>query len=135
MTDLNSFDRGAGSRITPRLVESLYTEAMVLADEARTYFDTASRADRDSLDPFVALFSESASRVLVAVARTEEVRFTDMCTARGMPHQRIGVVDVGGPDAALDVQGQFSVALDELRAAWSATLPAVFADPLAAARS
>jgi phosphoribosylformylglycinamidine synthase len=89
----------------------------------------------DTLDPFVALFSESASRVLVAVARTEEVRFTDMCTARGMPHQRIGVVDVGGPDAALDVQGQFSVALDELRAAWSATLPAVFADPLAAARS
>jgi phosphoribosylformylglycinamidine synthase len=89
----------------------------------------------DTLDPFVALFSESASRVLVAVARTEEVRFTDMCTARGMPHQRIGVVDVGGPDAALDVQGQFSVALDELRAAWSATLPAVFADPRAAARS
>lgn len=42
-----------GSRITPRLVESLYTEAMLLADEARTYFDTASRADRDSLDPFV----------------------------------------------------------------------------------
>ena len=89
----------------------------------------------DSLDPFVALFSESASRVLVAVARTEEVRFTDMCTARGMPHQRIGVVDVGGPDAALDVQGQFSLDLGELRAAWSGTLPAVFADPVALAGS
>jgi phosphoribosylformylglycinamidine synthase len=89
----------------------------------------------DALDPFVALFSESASRVLVAVARTEEVRFTDMCTARRMPHQRIGVVDVGGPDAALDVQGQFSLGLGELRAAWSGTLPAVFADPVALARS
>jgi phosphoribosylformylglycinamidine synthase len=89
----------------------------------------------DTLDPFVALFSESASRVLVAVARTEEVRFTDMCTARGMPHQRIGVVDVGGPEAALDVQGQFILGLEELRAAWSGTLPAVFADPLAVARS
>jgi phosphoribosylformylglycinamidine synthase len=89
----------------------------------------------DPLDPFVALFSESASRVLVAVARTEEVRFTDMCTARGMPHQRIGVVDVGGPDAALDVQGQFSLGLEELRAAWSGTLPAFFADPVAIARS
>jgi regulator of CtrA degradation len=43
----------SGSRITPRLVESLYTEAMLLADEARTYFDVAGRADRDTLDPFV----------------------------------------------------------------------------------
>jgi regulator of CtrA degradation len=49
----NSEAAAAGSRITPRLVESLYTEAMLLADEARTYFDTASRADRDMLDPFV----------------------------------------------------------------------------------
>jgi len=41
------------SRLTPRLVESLYTEAMLLADEARTYFDVASRQERDGLDPFV----------------------------------------------------------------------------------
>jgi hypothetical protein len=52
-----------------------------------------------------------------------------------MPHQRIGVVDVGGPDAALDVQGQFSLGLEELRAAWSGALPAFFADPVAIARS
>ena len=43
----------AGSRITPRLVESLYTEAMLLADEARTYFDSQGRVERDGLDPFV----------------------------------------------------------------------------------
>ncbi|GLR46957.1 DUF1465 family protein [Sphingomonas astaxanthinifaciens] len=43
----------AGSRITPRLVESLYTEAMLLADEARTYFDAQGRAERDGMDPFV----------------------------------------------------------------------------------
>ena len=36
-------------RITPRLVDSLYTEAMLLADEARTYFDGAGRSDRDCL--------------------------------------------------------------------------------------
>ena len=54
MKDVSNPEAAAtGSRITPRLVESLYTEAMLLADEARTYFDTASRADRDSLDPFV----------------------------------------------------------------------------------
>ena len=33
-------------RITPRLVDQLYTEAMLLADEARSYFDEAGRDDR-----------------------------------------------------------------------------------------
>jgi regulator of CtrA degradation len=42
----------AEARITPRLIDSFYTEAMVLADEARAYFDEAAQADRDSLDPF-----------------------------------------------------------------------------------
>lgn len=39
-------------RITPRLVDQLYTEAMLLADEARSYFDEAGRDDRQSLEPF-----------------------------------------------------------------------------------
>lgn len=51
MSDVSPLS-AAGSRITPRLVESLYTEAMLLADEARTYFDVAGRVDRDTLDPF-----------------------------------------------------------------------------------
>ncbi len=78
----------------------------------------------DDLDPFVALFSESAARAVVAVPRSEEVRFTDMCAARGFPHLRIGVTDGTGGDALLDVQGKFAVPLAELRSAWSATLPA-----------
>jgi phosphoribosylformylglycinamidine synthase subunit PurL len=78
----------------------------------------------DGLDPFVALFSESAGRAVVAVPRSEEVRFTDMCGARGFPHLRIGVTDGSGPDAVLDVQGRFSVTLAEVRTAWSSTLPA-----------
>lgn len=41
------------ARLTPRLIESLYTEAMILADEARAYFDEAGRAERSTLDPFV----------------------------------------------------------------------------------
>ncbi len=75
----------------------------------------------DGRDPFVALFSESTGRAIVSVPRAEEVRFTDMCVARGLPAERIGVVDV--LDATLSVQGQFDVPLRELRAAWSATLP------------
>ena len=81
----------------------------------------------DELEPFVALFSESAGRAIVAVPRSEEVRFTDMCSARGFPHVRIGVTDGEGDDAVLDVQDRFSVTLGELRATWSATLPAAFA--------
>lgn len=33
-----------------RLVDSLYVEAMLLADEARAYFDVVGRAERDSLE-------------------------------------------------------------------------------------
>jgi regulator of CtrA degradation len=45
-------ERGQEARITPRLVDSLYTEAMLLADEARAYFDESGRDDRQTLDPF-----------------------------------------------------------------------------------
>ncbi len=39
-------------RITSRLIDSLYTEAMLLADEARAYFDDAGKDDRAGLEPF-----------------------------------------------------------------------------------
>lgn len=38
--------------MTARLVGSLYTEAMLLADEARSYFDEIGRIDRETLRPF-----------------------------------------------------------------------------------
>ena len=41
------------AQLTPRLVDSLYTEAMLLADEARAYFDRHGREDRESLDPLL----------------------------------------------------------------------------------
>ena len=40
------------ARITSRLINSLYTEAMLLADEARSYFDDAGRDERAMLEPF-----------------------------------------------------------------------------------
>jgi regulator of CtrA degradation len=39
-------------RLTSRLIDSLYTEAMILADEARSYFDDSGRDERTTLDPF-----------------------------------------------------------------------------------
>jgi phosphoribosylformylglycinamidine synthase subunit PurL len=80
----------------------------------------------DEHDPFVFLFAESSARAIVAVPRSEEVRFTDMCTARRFPHARIGVVDDGAGEPVLDVQQQFSIPLRELREAYVGTLPALF---------
>jgi regulator of CtrA degradation len=45
-------EQGQEARITPRLIDSLYTEAMLLADEARAYFDESGRDDRQALEPF-----------------------------------------------------------------------------------
>ncbi|MDX6352768.1 MAG: phosphoribosylformylglycinamidine synthase subunit PurL [Streptomyces sp.] len=77
----------------------------------------------EELDPFVFLFSESAGRAVVAVPRSEELRFTDMCGARGLPATRIGVVD----GDSIEVQGQFTLPLAELREAHEATIPALLA--------
>ncbi|MFI6848623.1 phosphoribosylformylglycinamidine synthase subunit PurL [Kitasatospora sp. NBC_00085] len=74
-------------------------------------------------DPFVFLFSESAGRAVVAVPRSEELRFNDMCTARGLPATRIGVVD----GDVLDVQGQFTVSLAELKDAHTGVIEALIA--------
>ncbi|WP_199430016.1 phosphoribosylformylglycinamidine synthase subunit PurL [Qaidamihabitans albus] len=100
------------------LAQTLVEMALVGQCGARVLLDADA-------DPFVQLFSESAGRVVVAVPRSEELRFTEMCTARGLPWRKTGVVD---PEAgALEIQGVASLGLDELRAAWEGTLPALFA--------
>ncbi|GAA1049332.1 phosphoribosylformylglycinamidine synthase subunit PurL [Arthrobacter russicus] len=81
-------------------------------------------AARDGISVFEALFSESQARALVSVPRSEEVRFNDMCTARGFEHLRLGVVDA--ESGSLDVQGAFTLNLDELREAHEGTLPKYF---------
>ncbi|MFW0770837.1 phosphoribosylformylglycinamidine synthase subunit PurL [Arthrobacter koreensis] len=81
-------------------------------------------AERDGVDLFTLLFSESQARAVVSVARSEEVRFKDMCSARGFAHSRIGVVDT--EIGALDFQGHFVLPLDELKEAHEGTLPKHF---------
>lgn len=80
-------------------------------------------------DPFVWLFSESSGRVIVSVPRGEEIRFQQMLTAQDIPHTRIAVTD---PDSGtFEVQGQFTLTTDELRAAHEGTLPTLFGvDPV-----
>ncbi|WP_269928413.1 phosphoribosylformylglycinamidine synthase subunit PurL [Kocuria massiliensis] len=81
-------------------------------------------AERDGVDDFTLLFSETQGRAICSVPRTEEVRFKDMCTARGYAFARIGVVDA--VNDALDLQGLASIGLHELREAWSGRLPKHF---------
>ena len=89
----------------------------------------------DGIDPFVQLFAESAGRAVVVVPRSEELRFSEMCAARGVPAHRVGVVDSGlGPDAGypqgtqvLQFGDYFTVTLDEVREAHTGTIPALFA--------
>ncbi|MEV4311771.1 phosphoribosylformylglycinamidine synthase subunit PurL [Actinocrispum sp. NPDC049592] len=99
------------------LAQALVEACLIGQTGARVFLDP----DQDA---FVQLFSESAGRVMVAVPRTEELRFTDMCSARGLPWRKLGVVD---PDAgALEIQDIGTFTLDELRTAWESTLPALF---------
>ena len=74
---------------------------------------------RDGVDAATALFSESTGRVLVAVPREEDVKFTRLCEGRGYPVLRIGVTD---SEPTLEVQGQFSLSVDELRGAHTSAL-------------
>ena len=80
--------------------------------------------ERDGVDLPTLLFSESQGRAVVSVARSEEVRFKDMCSARGYAHMRIGVVDT--EVGALEFQGHFSLPLSELKDAHEGTLPKYF---------
>ncbi|XAS68704.1 phosphoribosylformylglycinamidine synthase subunit PurL [Micrococcaceae bacterium Sec5.7] len=80
--------------------------------------------DRDGVDLFTALFSETQGRAIVAVPRSEEIRFKDMCTARGFAHTRIGVVDAAS--GLLEINGVETMSLKALREANEATLPKYF---------
>ncbi|MBA3528363.1 MAG: phosphoribosylformylglycinamidine synthase subunit PurL [Propionibacteriaceae bacterium] len=78
----------------------------------------------DGVDPFVFLFSESAGRVVVGVKGGAEQELTSLCESASIAISRVGTVAEPGPEAALAVNGQFSLALAEIRAAWEAPMPA-----------
>ena len=74
-------------------------------------------------DPFVALFAESTGRVLVSLPAANASELADRATEAGIPLRRLG--STGGD--TLEVEGQFTLSLDEIRAAWQAPIPAALA--------
>ena len=73
-------------------------------------------------DPFTYLFSESAARVLVAVRPGLEGAFAALAAGHGVPAEALG--ETGGDRLVVD--GCFEIPLDELAAAHTGTLPALF---------
>ncbi|MCY7289922.1 MAG: hypothetical protein LH624_17185, partial [Cryobacterium sp.] len=73
----------------------------------------------------------SGARMLVSVAREDDVKFRGLCEGRDVPVLRIGVSDaeVDG----LQVQDRFSLTREQLRHAHRDTLPAHFGEVVGAA--
>lgn len=90
-------------------------EACVIGGRGTTFAPLAG-------DPFVALFAESAGRVLVTVAPELLDGFLARAGADGVPAVAMGVT--GGSE--LSIGGLDPIGLDELRAALDDTLPALF---------
>ena len=95
------------TRITPRLISAFYTEAMLLADEARSYFDEAGRADRNTLEPMarVGFACESltvTTRIMHIVAwllTQRAVESGELTTAGGRrPERRLGHAQESDPE-------------------------------------
>ncbi|MCW2784281.1 MAG: purL [Marmoricola sp.] len=105
----------------------LLTSAHDLSDGglAQTLAESALRHDIGaavtlSEDVFVDLFTESAARVVVTVSAADGEALQSLAAEHGVPAAVLGVT--GGD--ALEVAGSFSLPITEIRAAWSATLPA-----------
>jgi regulator of CtrA degradation len=98
-------------RLTPKLIDSLYVEAMLLADEARSYFDRHGRDDRLLLDPIVRVgFSceslKVTTRLMHVIAwlltqRAVEAGELTLAQAR-RPARRLG----NAPDSNVEVLAQ-----------------------------
>jgi phosphoribosylformylglycinamidine synthase len=71
------------------------------------------------LPPHVALFSESASRVVVAVAPERVEHLADLAAARGVPFATVG--ETGGPRVVFD--GLFETTVHELRDVYEGAIP------------
>jgi phosphoribosylformylglycinamidine synthase len=126
-------ERALGELLAALGREELVSSAHDLADgglaqaltEAALRYGVGARLTLGG-DPFTALFSESTARALVTTSDPEAVK--DTADSAGVPVTELGAT--GGD--ALALAELLELPLAELRAAWSATLPALFGSPEAA---
>ena len=99
------------------LAQAVAELAMTSGDGVGVDIDVAAVHE----DPFVALFSESASRVVVAT--TDGAALEARARELGIPCVKLGRTN---SDKQVRVAGQFDVPVAELREAWAGTLPEIF---------
>ncbi len=111
----------AESRLRRRFIDTLYVEAMVLADEARAYFDEGGRAEREALDPLarVAFSCESlkvTTRLMHVIAWLLTQRAVDageMAPAEALdPSRRLGDPPVTSDEALRAMPDQARMLVD-----------------------
>ncbi|WBH16912.1 DUF1465 family protein [Sphingomonas radiodurans] len=94
------------SPIHRRLIDALYVEAMVLADDARSYFDDGGRAEREALEPMARVtFSCESLKVttrlmhVIAWLLTQRAVLAGELRARDAldPSRRLGDAPVSDP--------------------------------------
>jgi regulator of CtrA degradation len=89
---------GIQAALTPRLIDSLYTESMLLADEARAYFDSHGRDQRMALDPLLRVgFSCESLKVTTRLMHVIAWLLTQRALAAG----EIDAVQAGRPERQL----------------------------------
>jgi len=81
-----------------KLADSLYTEALVLADEMRGYFDQEGRDDRDGLSPYGRV--QFACEALKSTTRLMHV-IAWLATRRALDNGELGEGQVGPADRRL----------------------------------
>jgi regulator of CtrA degradation len=105
--------------MTRKLIDSLYVEAMVLADEARAYFDLMSTDQRSALDPVMRVaFSCESLKVTTRLMHVIAWLLTHRAIADGemeperalRPSLRLGVA----ADSEPDVLGQLPQMAQEI---------------------
>jgi len=131
-------ERNLGGLLAAAAEEALVTSAHDLSDggllatlaEGVLRFGVGARVwitelmERDGVDALAALLSESTARVLVSVAREDDVKFRGLCAGRDVPVLRVGVTD--GEVDGLEIQDRFTLSHADLAAAHRGTLPEHF---------
>ena len=102
--------------------------AVTLVESAFTN-DVGANIDLSDEDVFISLFSESSARALVTVTNENQDAFVALAEAAGVPLASIGLT--GGDSLEVAGDSGFSVSVSDLRADWSATLPAVLGPTIA----
>jgi regulator of CtrA degradation len=101
-------DERSDPRLMRGLVEALYTEAMLLADEARSYFERYGREERDLLPPLAKVdFSCESLRVTTRLMHVISWLLTQRAVAAGeisamqaaSPERRLGTAQASEPEA------------------------------------